>query len=208
MKRLSLFVLVAVILALLAGVALAKGEYRTQFQEAYPAAKGSALDSCNLCHGSGFALNKYGQDFGAVGRDFTAIEGKDSDGDGATNLAEIKALTLPGDPTSKPAPAPASPARPATPGTQRPTPAPSPTALSELAAKGIVKGVRNGDLGANARITRAQFATLILRIANLPEIAPAFSSIRCTSRTAWQSHFSGITLQVKPQYLPFVAGQH
>ena len=80
-------------------------EYLTQFNAKYDTA-GSKLDSCMTCHNSAApskeALNPYGTDFGASNHDFAAIEGKDSDGDGVTNLEEIKAETFPGDPNDKP----------------------------------------------------------------------------------------------------------
>ncbi len=50
-------------------------------------------------------LNAYGLDFKAAGRTVEAlasIAGKDSDGDGASNAAEIAALRYPGDPSSRP----------------------------------------------------------------------------------------------------------
>lgn len=68
--------------------------------------------SCRLCHGgifpNGGNLNDFGSDvrakldIRASTVDFSAIEGLDSDGDGASNLDEIKAGTLPGDSSSKP----------------------------------------------------------------------------------------------------------
>jgi hypothetical protein len=47
-------------------------------------------------------MNPYGTDFGAANHDFGAIEAKDSDGDGVTNIDEIKAESFPGDPNDKP----------------------------------------------------------------------------------------------------------
>lgn len=61
--------------------------------------------SCTVCHTSTSGTaprNAYGEAFGAASHDFAAIEGQDSDGDGFTNLAELQAGTLPGDPSSKP----------------------------------------------------------------------------------------------------------
>ena len=67
---------------------------------------GSKLDSCMTCHSSSAPakdnLNPYGTDFAANNHDFAAIEPKDSDGDGATNIAEINAKSFPGDPNDKP----------------------------------------------------------------------------------------------------------
>ncbi len=47
-------------------------------------------------------MNPYGADFGAANHDFAAVEGKDSDGDGFSNIDEIKADTFPGDPNDNP----------------------------------------------------------------------------------------------------------
>jgi hypothetical protein len=66
---------------------------------------GSKLDSCVTCHRSQAAsadnLNPYGTDFAGANHDFGAIEAKDSDGDGVTNVDEIKKGTFPGDPADK-----------------------------------------------------------------------------------------------------------
>ncbi len=66
---------------------------------------GGKLDSCLTCHQSQAAakenLNPYGTDFAGANHDFAAIEGKDSDGDGVTNVDEIKKGTFPGDPGDK-----------------------------------------------------------------------------------------------------------
>ena len=63
------------------------------------------LDQCSTCHisNTNFNLNPYGADFLNAGS-FEAIESLDSDGDGFTNIAEITALTFPGDPNDFPAP--------------------------------------------------------------------------------------------------------
>lgn len=79
-------------------------EYLSQFNEKY-GTSGGKLDSCMTCHQSQAAsrdnLNPYGTDFGGANHDFAAVEGKDSDGDGVTNLDEIKKGTFPGDPADK-----------------------------------------------------------------------------------------------------------
>ncbi len=60
---------------------------------------------CELCHtsGGGSAVNDYGRDFLRAGANLPAfgkIETKDSDEDGANNLAETTARANPGDPRS------------------------------------------------------------------------------------------------------------
>lgn|GEM_PF-1848305 len=82
----------------------------TAFNTRYGTA-GTRLDSCSVCHdGSPPAVNFYGSDVlteQSLGRTITTalanIEGIDSDGDGALNLAEIQARTFPGDALDKPA---------------------------------------------------------------------------------------------------------
>ncbi len=81
------------------------------FAEAYPAAAGTPLDSCLLCHTNPVNpgednLNNYGEDWenGDFGdKDYLAPElvNRDSDGDGFSNGQEILQLSLPGDPSSK-----------------------------------------------------------------------------------------------------------
>ena len=93
------------------------------FLAVYPFARSTKLDDCSLCHSGSpdgksgscdychqtyhlqpphgqVPLNPYGQAYKDKGRDQVAlrnIEGLDSDGDGYTNIVEIKALTFPGD---------------------------------------------------------------------------------------------------------------
>lgn len=81
----------------------------TDWVAEYPAACQTLKDAvasgqnCVLCHTSGFGLNAYGDDLNAASRDFAAIEGVDSDGDGRTNLQEIlDDCTFPGDVSSVP----------------------------------------------------------------------------------------------------------
>jgi len=85
----------------------AKPNYLMAFGATYPNVVGTSLDSCSTCHTSAIpALNPYGLAFAGSGHNFKSIESADSDGDGASNLAEIMALTLPGDANSKPAASP------------------------------------------------------------------------------------------------------
>ena len=76
--------------------------------------KTTTLGSCQWCHYKyGYnksgditaTLNTFGKDYLAQGRNkaaFAAIEAKDSDGDGFTNIAEINAIRYPGDATDDP----------------------------------------------------------------------------------------------------------
>lgn len=64
--------------------------------------------SCAVCHtqGGGSTITDYGRDFLRAGANFGAyakVEAKDSDGDGASNLDEIKARSDAGDARSTPA---------------------------------------------------------------------------------------------------------
>lgn len=73
--------------------------YLTELNSRY-----SSSYSCNVCHTqpTGGPRNSYGQAYAAAGHSLAAIEPQDSDGDGFTNLQELQAGTLPGNPTSKP----------------------------------------------------------------------------------------------------------
>ena len=106
--------------------AQSKPEYLSEFNSRYKTS-GSRLDTCTTCHASSSPskenLNPYGRDFGAANHDFGAIEGKDSDGDGFSNIDEIKAGTFPGDPNENPDKKPEPPKKPApTTTTTRPFP--------------------------------------------------------------------------------------
>ena len=76
----------------------AKAYYLRNFGDYY-GIEDTELNTCVTCHFSGILQkNTYGMDFMTNGRNFETIETLDSDGDGFTNLAEINALTFPGDP--------------------------------------------------------------------------------------------------------------
>lgn len=92
-----------VVLFASAGSAAAKSGYLGNFNGLYGTA-GTPLDSCSLCHTSVPSLNSYGSDWTTNGKNFGAIEGRDSDGDGFSNIQEIQARTMPGDAGSQPAP--------------------------------------------------------------------------------------------------------
>ena len=113
--------------------AQAKSSYKDAFLNTYPAAANSKLANCSLCHTANIpALNPYGADYKRLGHNFAAIEVLDSDGDGVKNLAEITALTWPGDPTDLPG-APATATATTAPPTATPTPGgpPPPPAAGE-----------------------------------------------------------------------------
>jgi len=91
----------------------------------YPAIEDTRLDSCTLCHTSGSSLNSYGRAYDSAGSDrsaLTEIENRDSDGDGFTNIVEIKALTFPGNSSSKPVQQPTATRAPTRTPTRTPTP--------------------------------------------------------------------------------------
>jgi hypothetical protein len=107
------------ILLLVAGVAawaVAKAPDGVLFKKVYAPKEGTDLAKampCLVCHGkmppTKSDLNPYGADLGkaAAGKALDekilrSIEKLDSDKDGFSNIAEIKAGTLPGDPKSKP----------------------------------------------------------------------------------------------------------
>lgn len=83
-------------------VAYGLSSYLTSFNATY-GTSGTALSTCSLCHPGGDTsqFNPYGLDYANAGS-FAAIESLDSDGDGFTNIDEIRAGTFPGDATSHP----------------------------------------------------------------------------------------------------------
>lgn len=94
--------------ALVAGTALASMDAQKQMGAAYPDAPKA---KCGTCHTKAMPkkgdadVNAYGKALGATKKDekydFAKIEKLDSDGDGVSNLDEIKKGTNPGDPASK-----------------------------------------------------------------------------------------------------------
>lgn len=96
--------------SLAGGAALATGAWQNLFNKHYKPKSGSAIADarCALCHkhknGSG-GLNSYGKLLKKKkieASSLKAVEGKDPDKDGFTNIVEIKAGTLPGNAASKP----------------------------------------------------------------------------------------------------------
>lgn len=107
MKKITIVSCVA--LTAVATVALATGAWQGVFNKAYKLKAGTALAKagCSACHvkGSTTKLNPYGKSLKgkkATAATLKAIEKIDSDKDKASNIKEIKAGTLPGDPKSKP----------------------------------------------------------------------------------------------------------
>lgn len=148
MKRLlaasALIVAVAGVFALTGpDTASATNAQLNAFTGAYPATAGTSLANCSTCHTTVPQLNPYGAALRSAGFNFSAIENADSDGDGFTNLEEIRALTLPGNAGSAPAPAPSAPtttstmsttSTTSTTGTAQPTPVAAAAAPAPLVA--------------------------------------------------------------------------
>lgn len=98
----------------LAAIAVSKVAFVKDFADTYGVKKTSVLGKakCSVCHVAGKSkLNAYGLDLQAAmraektkvltGSVMKKVEGIDSDKDAKTNLEEIQADTLPGDPKSK-----------------------------------------------------------------------------------------------------------
>jgi hypothetical protein len=116
----------------------AVSDYLAAFRSEYPAAVGSRIDACGVCHSSVPQLNPYGSAFRDADRQFAPIQGLDSDADGVLNLAEIDALTFPGDPSDVPT---------------LPTPTPTATPLPATPTATPGSGVCAGDCNANRAVT-------------------------------------------------------
>ncbi|HYM81917.1 MAG TPA: hypothetical protein VEY91_10995 [Candidatus Limnocylindria bacterium] len=108
----------------------ASPRYQRAFVAKYPKTTGTKLAQCQTCHlVQPPAVNPYGLAFKAAHFKFEPLEPKDSDKDGATNLAEITALTFPGKPADKPkgtADSTAAPDSTSTDSTAKPKPEPEP----------------------------------------------------------------------------------
>ena len=96
-----------IVIVLLAGYGSshAYSKYLSTFLSTYPGTSGSRLNTCGLCHinsAGGGARNPYGTAYANAQHNFKTIELLDSDGDGYTNIVEIRARTFPGSPTSHP----------------------------------------------------------------------------------------------------------
>lgn len=74
-----------------------------EFVARYPHVTGTKLQNCTTCHSpKPTELNSYGKALKDAALKFAAIERLDSDKDGASNVAEIRAHTYPGDPKDRP----------------------------------------------------------------------------------------------------------
>jgi len=112
MKKIRTIVLVVLAVLLISSAAFATMAWYKMFNETYKPKPGTALANakCAICHTTPTAkageLNPYGKSL--KGKPISAaslksVENQDADKDGFSNIAEIKAGTLPGDPKSKPA---------------------------------------------------------------------------------------------------------
>ena len=109
MKKSRIPVLAAIAALGVGTAALATMDAQKQFASAYPDAK--AVTKCSTCHTKAMPkkgegdVNAYGKALGKADKsgkyDFAKIEKADSDGDGVSNLDEIKKGTNPGDAASK-----------------------------------------------------------------------------------------------------------
>jgi hypothetical protein len=108
MKRYRTIIAILIAVLLISSAAMATAQWLKLFTTTYKPKAGSAIVTakCQLCHAKSIpALNPYGMSL--KGKPMTAaslkaVEKMDSDKDGISNIAEIKAGTLPGDPKSKP----------------------------------------------------------------------------------------------------------
>lgn len=157
----ALLVALGAMVLLLAPRAEAKQKFMSGFGEAFPAAAGSALDSCLLCHTDAARpregnLNQFGEDWedGDFGdKDYLApaLLRRDSDGDGVVNGAEIQQLSLPGDPASS-----------APPTTTTTLPGTPPDGQALYAARcAACHGPNGGDLSGTA-LVRSLFITITI----------------------------------------------
>ncbi len=108
MRHTRTFVVVIAAVLFIASAAFASVAWSKLFVSTYkPKADGAIVKAkCQLCHTKGAALNLYGASMKGMkieAASLKSVEKLDSDKDKFTNIAEIKAGTLPGDPNSKPA---------------------------------------------------------------------------------------------------------
>lgn len=104
LKFRNILFFLTIITVFLAGNVYANNTYQNYFNSEYPAS--NLVGNCSVCHSSGApSLDAYGAAWKNAGRNqsaFAPIENQDSDGDGFTNLEEIREGTLPGSSSSHP----------------------------------------------------------------------------------------------------------
>ncbi|MDH7602683.1 MAG: hypothetical protein QHI38_11115 [Armatimonadota bacterium] len=111
MRKLRSILVTLLAVVLIAGTALATLKWQKAFNDLYKPSADSQIKKakCALCHlddKGKKGLNPYGKLLQkkkkAEPGSFKAVEKLDADKDGFSNIDEIKAGTLPGDPKSKP----------------------------------------------------------------------------------------------------------
>jgi len=116
MKNTRIIAIAVAAVLIIASAAYATAAWSKLFVDTYKPKADSALAKakCQVCHLKKMPeLNPYGASLKGKKIDaasLKAVEKLDADKDGFSNIAEIKAGTLPGDPASKPAGKPAKPA--------------------------------------------------------------------------------------------------
>ena len=98
-KTVNASILIVMIIAL-ASITTADTDIKNEWLAQYPDACATLtadVNSCGACHGGGFSLNQYAQDYMDNGESWTAIEAMDSDGDEQLNGQEIASCTKPWD---------------------------------------------------------------------------------------------------------------
>lgn len=109
-RRIGKLIAVVVVVALVGGIACATLNWQKTFNDLYKPKSDSAIKKakCALCHLDSAGkkdLNPYGKLLKGKkveSSSLRSVEKKDADKDKYTNIEEIKAGTLPGDPKSKP----------------------------------------------------------------------------------------------------------
>ena len=103
LKKGLIIFLIALLAVTVYDTANAKSRFTDDFNDFYGtdgSDDGRTMGSCITCHknrdGSG-GENSYGKNWDSYGRDFSAVEARDSDGDGFSNIDEIIADTFPGE---------------------------------------------------------------------------------------------------------------
>ncbi len=98
--------LTVALLLVLGNRAEAKERFLDDFRQTYPAAVGTRLDGCSLCHfttsNGKWDENQFAGEYEEADKSFTAIQSLDTDGDGFSNYQEIQAGTFPGDASDNP----------------------------------------------------------------------------------------------------------